>query len=163
MWKQRMCVTLGVMTVLIGCAENRIGAPAKTIGDSVATFQGYLSKFQDALGEEQDYQRLSIAGTTASRDLDLAWTQQLQVEWTIASAERGTNIFSLLQSEGKDEVTHLLAPASPAAPPASLSLAVDKLVIVATTMKQISHGQSTKASFQEFVNSATEQPAAPNK
>jgi Sec-independent protein translocase protein TatA len=170
MWRQRLCVTLGVVTVLTGCAANRIGAPAKTIGGSVATFQEYLSKFQDTLTEEQAYQRLSIAGSTASRDLDLAWTKQLQAEWTIASAKRGTDMFSLLQSQGKDEVTPLLAPATSATPPASISLPVDKLVIVATTMKQISKGQSTKASFEDLVNSIqnqaktkAEQPAAPKK
>lgn len=89
-----------------------------------------------------------------------------------ASAKRGTDMLSVLQSQGKDEVAPSLAPATSAAPRASISLAIAKLVIVATTMKQISKGQSTKASFEELVNSIgyqaktkleTGRATAPNK
>ncbi len=171
MWKQRMCFALGFVTVLAGCAADRIGAPAKSIGSSVTTFQGYLSTFQDSLADEQDFERATIASTTAERDLDVAWTKQMQVEWMIASAKRGSDIFTMLQSQGKDEVAPLLAPTTSAAPPAPISLPVDKLVTVATTMKQLSKGQSTKASFEELVNSIeqaktksqTAPPSAPNK
>jgi Sec-independent protein translocase protein TatA len=171
MWIQGICAILGLITVLTGCAANRIGAPAKTLGASVATFQGRLSRFQDALKYEQDDERASIAETVAQRDYDIAWTKQLQAEWTIATAKPGTDMFSLLQSQGKDEVALLLAPTTSAALPASL-LPIDKLAIVATTMKQISKGHGTKASFGELVNSIgyqaktkpeTEQATAPNK
>src|SRR5216683_60161 len=99
MWKQRMCFALGFVTVLAGCAADRIGAPAKSIGSSVTTFQGYLSTFQDSLADEQDFERATIAITTAERDLDVAWTKQMQVEWMIASAKRGSDIFTMLQSQ----------------------------------------------------------------
>jgi hypothetical protein len=151
MWKPCLCVTLGLVT-LAGCAADRISTPAKAIGTDVATFQGSLSTFQDNLKREQDDERGTIAGTSARRDLAVAAARQMQVEWMIANAKSGTDVFVLLQSEGRNEVTPLLAPATPAALPASISFPVDQLGGVAKTMDQLSRGQSTEAEVEFLVN-----------
>jgi hypothetical protein len=153
MRRRYLGVTLGfVTTVLAGCAADRISAPAKSIGNDVATFQGSLSTLQDNLNHEQDDERGTIAGTTARCDLAVASTKQMQIEWIIASAKSGTDIFAPLQSQGKDEVTPLLAPSMSAATPASISFPVDKLGAVSLTMDQLSKGQSSQADLKFLVN-----------
>jgi hypothetical protein len=152
MRRQHLCVTLGLVTVLTGCAADRISTPAKAIGNDVATFQGSLSKLQDNLNHEQDDERGTIAGTAARRDLAVAATKQMQVEWMIANAKSGTDIFVPLQSQGKNEVTPLLATATSAAPPGSISFPIDKLGSVVTTMDQLSKGQSSQAGLEFLVN-----------
>jgi len=119
----------------------------------VATFQGSLSRFQDDLNAEQSDERATIAGSNARRDLAVAATKEMQIEWTITSAKNGNDIFVPLQGQGKEEVMPLLlAPTKAIPPPPAIAFPLDKLGKVALTMQQLSTGQSPQADIEFLVN-----------
>ena len=151
---KRLLYLVCSISLLAGCAADRINGSAKTIGTEVSKFQGELSSFQDGMKILQDDEQARIAGTNTRRDFAISSSRQLQVEWSITRAKSELEVFSALQSQGHDETARLTAPAVPASKSTPVTLPLGKLGAVAATMDGISKPPGTKADLEFLLNYA---------
>src|SRR4051812_10085043 len=142
--------------LLAGCAAHRVTEPAKVIGSEIANFQSGLSSFQDGMQEFQDDERIRIAGTATRRDIAIAATKQLQVEWAIIHAKSEGEVLAALQSLGHDEIVELAPSPSPTPQPTVVGFPLDELGAVATTMDQLSQQPDPKADLEFLLHYGTE-------
>jgi hypothetical protein len=143
---------LGSALLLSACAADRVRTASGMIGKDVAGFQASLSTLQDELKSEQDDERGVINGTAARRDAADTVTRQMQVEWTIANARTGNDIFASLQSQGKEAIAALLIPATTPPPPPTVSFPIDKLSAVSNTLDQLSKGNTSREDAESLIN-----------
>jgi hypothetical protein len=140
------------LLLLAGCAATRVSGPAKTIGAEVSKFHADLSSFQDDMKTLQDDEQTRMVGTAARRDLAISATKQLQVEWAIIHAKSEAEMFTVLQTQGHDEMARLTAQATPAPKTQAVALPLDKLAAVAATLDQLSKPSGVQANLEFLIN-----------
>lgn len=137
---------LVLVTVISGCASDRLAGPAATVSADVKSLQGELTNYQDRVGRWQSASTVRTTAYTTTMGITDAYTRQMQAQWALEGNTDASSLFVTLQGQGANAVAawNSAAPTAAASSPAADPPSV-KVVAVVSILDQLAKPAGARA------------------